>query len=139
MRKTFVPRKGYTFAGSDLSSIEPRLQAHRMATEFGDEIFAIMFRKGLDPYVEFASLLFDVPKEHCVESYYKKVKGTDKAVPPFRKLMKQLFLAEGYGQAFEQFYKSVQVYGITEEHAATAYKKFDEVLPGFKKDGRSDV
>ncbi|PFO23573.1 hypothetical protein CN964_29875 [Bacillus cereus] len=133
VRKTFVPRKGYTFAGSDLSSIEPRLQAHRMATEFGDEIFVIMFRKGLDPYVEFASLLFDVPKEHCVESYYKKVKGTDKAVPPFRKLMKQLFLAEGYGQAFEQFYKSVQVYGITEEHAATAYKKFDEVLPGFKQ------
>jgi DNA polymerase I len=133
VRKTFKPRKGYTFIGSDLKAIEPRLQAHRMAAEFGDYIFAEMFRKGLDPYVEFASILFDVPKEHCLESYYKAVKGTPQAVPPYRKIMKQLFLAEGYGQAFEQFYKSVQPFGISEEQALRAYQKFDEVLPGFKK------
>lgn len=133
VRKTFKPRKGYTFIGSDLSSIEPRLQAHRMATEFGDYIFVEMYRKGLDPYVEFASILFEVAKEICLESYYKTVKGTPEAVPPYRKIMKQLFLAIGYGQAFEQFYKSVAKYGISEEHAERAYKKFDEILPGFKK------
>src|SRR5690606_18663710 len=72
VRMTFVPRAGYTFVGSDLSSIEPRLQAHRMAIEFGDESFANMYRQGLDPYVEFASLLFDVPKELCLESAYKE-------------------------------------------------------------------
>jgi len=104
-----------------------------MATEFGDYSFAEMYRKGLDPYVEFAAILFEVAKEVCLEAYYKTVKGTPNAVPPYRKLMKQLFLAIGYGQAFEQFYKSVSAYGITEEHAQRAYKKFDEILPGFKK------
>lgn len=133
VRKTFKPRKGFVFLGSDLSSIEPRLQAHRMAAEFGDQIFADMFRKNLDPYVEFASILFDVYKEICVEAYYKSVKGTALSVPPYRKIMKQLFLAEGYGQAFDQFFKTVQPYGISEEQALRAYKKFDEVLPGFKK------
>jgi DNA polymerase-1 len=133
VRMMFIPPPGHVFMGSDLSAIEPRLQAHIMSVEFGDDIFAEIFRKGLDPYVEFASMLFDVPKEHCFEDYYKSVKGTSQAVPPYRKLMKQLFLAEGYGQAFEQFYKSVQPFGITEEHALRAYRKFDEVLPGFKR------
>lgn len=133
VRKTFKPREGCIFLGSDLSAIEPRIQAHRMAAEFGDHIFAEMFRKKLDPYVEFASILFEVPKEVCYEAYYKSVKGTPDAVPPYRKLMKQLFLAEGYGQAFEQFYKSVQPYGVSEEQARRAYAKFDEVLPGFKR------
>ncbi|MFL1672159.1 DNA polymerase [Paenibacillus dendritiformis] len=133
VRKTFKPPDGRIFLGSDLSAIEPRIQAHRMAAEFGDTIFAEMFRKKLDPYVEFASILFEVEKEVCLESYYKSVKGTPNAVPPYRKLMKQLFLAEGYGQAFEQFYKSVQPYGVSEEQARRAYAKFDEVLPGFKR------
>lgn len=133
VRMAFKPREGFTFIGSDLSSIEPRLQAHRMAAEFGDQVFADMFRKKLDPYVEFASILFDVPKELCLEETYKKLKGTPNEVPPYRKIMKQLFLAEGYGQGFEQFYKSVEPFGISEEQALKAYKKFDEVLPGFKK------
>ncbi|MCP1354623.1 DNA polymerase [Aneurinibacillus migulanus] len=131
IRRTFKPDPGCTFLGSDLKAIEPRVQAHIMVAEFGDEIFAEMFRKKLDPYIEFASILFEVPKEVCSEDYYKKVKGTSNAVPPYRKLMKQLFLAEGYGQAFEQFYKSVETYGVTREHAERAYRKFDEVLPGF--------
>ncbi|MCG7407732.1 DNA polymerase [Paenibacillus sp. ACRRX] len=133
VRRTFKPREGSVFLGSDLSAIEPRIQAHRMAAEFGDYVFAEMFRKKLDPYVEFASILFEVSKEVCYEAYYKSVKGTPNAVPPYRKLMKQLFLAEGYGQAFEQFYKSVQPYGVSEEQARRAYAKFDEVLPGFKR------
>lgn len=128
VRKCFIPPAGYTFIGSDLSSIEPRIQAHRMATEFGDETFAEMYRKGLDPYVEFASILFDAPREQCLESYAKEHGGI-----PYRKLMKQLFLAEGYGQAFEQFFKAVEVYGISREQAERAYKAFDEVLPGFKR------
>lgn len=133
VRNTFKPREGYLFIGSDLKAIEPRIQAHRMAAEFGDEIFAEMFRKQLDPYVEFASILFDVPREVCLEAYYKEMRGTPEAVPPYRDLMKTLFLAEGYGQAFEQFYKGVAPHGISEEHARRAYEKFDEVLPGFKR------
>ncbi|MGG1595973.1 DNA polymerase [Terribacillus saccharophilus] len=132
VRMMFEPPEGYTFIGSDLSSIEPRIQAHRMATEFGDEIFAEMYRKGLDPYVEFAAILFDVPKEYCTEAYYKSVKGTPNAVPAYRKAMKQMFLAIGYGQAFDMFYKGVIPFGIGEEQAKIAYDKFDEILPGFK-------
>lgn len=131
VRMTFKPPTDHTFIASDLSSIEPRIQAHRMATEFGDEIFADMYRKGLDPYVEFASILFEVPTEHCTESYYKSVKGTSQQVPEFRKAMKQAFLARGYGQAKDMFYKGVIPYGVTEEQAYYAYDKFDEVLPGF--------
>ncbi|WP_244513518.1 DNA polymerase [Oceanobacillus limi] len=132
VRMAFEPPKYHTFFGSDLSSIEPRIQAHRMATEFDDEIFAEMYRKGLDPYVEFAAILFDVPKEVCTEAYYKSVKGTDKAVPAYRKAMKQMFLAIGYGQAFDMFYKGVIPFGVGEEQAQVAYDKFDEILPGFK-------
>ncbi|SER88206.1 DNA polymerase-1 [Psychrobacillus sp. OK032] len=131
VRMAFKPPKDHTFLGSDLSSIEPRIQAHRMATEFGDEIFADMYRKGLDPYVEFAAILFEVPAEHCTESYYKSVKGTPQQVPDFRKAMKQAFLARGYGQAKDMFYKGVIPHGVTEEQAYYAYDKFDEVLPGF--------
>lgn len=128
VRKCFIPPKGYTFIGSDLSSIEPRIQAHRMATEFGDESFAEMYRKGLDPYVEFASILFGVPREQCTEEYTKKHGGI-----PYRTIMKQLFLAIGYGQGFDQFYKTIETYGISEEQARKAYDMFDEVLPGFRR------
>jgi DNA polymerase I len=103
-----------------------------MATEFNDEIFAEMYRKGLDPYVEFAAILFEVPKEICTEKYYKSVKGTTDEVPAYRKAMKQMFLAIGYGQAFDMFYKGVIPFGIDEKQALVAYKKFDEILPGFK-------
>lgn len=132
VRMAFRPPEGYTFIGSDLSSIEPRIQAHRMAMEFGDEIFADMYRRGLDPYVEFAAILFNVPQEICTEAYYKSVKGTPDAVPAYRKAMKQMFLAIGYGQAFDMFYKGVIPFGISEEQAKVAYGKFDEILPGFK-------
>lgn len=132
VRMAFEPPKNHLFLGSDLSSIEPRIQAHRMATEFGDEIFAEMYRKGLDPYVEFAAILFDVPQEVCTEAYYKSVRGTKDSVPAYRKAMKQMFLAIGYGQAFDMFYKGVIPFGIGEEQAKVAYDKFDEILPGFK-------
>nr|WP_285858413.1 DNA polymerase [Bacillus safensis] len=132
VRMAFKPPEGCTFIGSDLSSIEPRIQAHRMATEFNDEIFADMYRRGLDPYVEFASILFDVPREICTEDYYKSVKGTDDVVPAYRKAMKQMFLAIGYGQAFDMFYKGVIPFGIGKDQALVAYEKFDEILPGFK-------
>ncbi|AYV74291.1 DNA polymerase [Bacillus sp. PK3-056] len=132
VRMAFKPPANHTFIGSDLSSIEPRIQAHRMATEFGDEIFAEMYRKGLDPYVEFAAILFEVPQEVCTEKYYKSVKGTADEVPAYRKAMKQMFLAIGYGQAFDMFYKGVMPFGISEEQAHVAYNKFDEILPGYK-------
>lgn len=132
VRMAFKPPVGHTFLGSDLSSIEPRIQAHRMATEFGDEIFAEFYRKGLDPYVEFAAILFEVPQEFCTERYYKTVKGTADEVPAYRKAMKQMFLAIGYGQAFDMFYKGVIPFGIDEAQALVAYRKFDEILPGFK-------
>lgn len=132
VRMAFKPPVGHTFIGSDLSSIEPRIQAHRMATEFGDEIFAEMYRKGLDPYVEFSAILFEVSRDICTEKYYKTVKGTADEVPAYRKAMKQMFLAIGYGQAFDMFYKGVIPFGISEEQALVAYKKFDEILPGFK-------
>lgn len=133
VRKCFIPKQGYTFIGSDLSSIEPRIQAHRMAKEFNDDKFAEMYQRGLDPYVEFASILFEVPREICLEDYYRSVKDTEKAVIPYRKIMKQLFLAIGYGQAFDQFYKSVHKHGIGEVQALRAFNKFDEILPGFKQ------
>jgi len=131
VRMAFKPPENHTFIGSDLSSIEPRIQAHRMEVEFTDSIFAEMYRKGLDPYVEFAAILFEVPREVCVESYYKSVKGTADEVPAYRKAMKQAFLARGYGQAKDMFYKGVIPYNVTEEQAYYAYDKFDEVLPGF--------
>jgi DNA polymerase-1 len=131
VRRAFKPPAGHKFLGSDLSSIEPRIQAHRMATEFNDEKFAEMYRQGLDPYVEFAAILFDIPTDVCTESYYKSVKGTANEVPEYRKAMKQMFLAIGYGQAFDMFYKGVIPYGIGEEQARIAYDKFDEILPGF--------
>ncbi|WP_178023055.1 DNA polymerase [uncultured Paenibacillus sp.] len=127
VRMMFVPPPGHTFIGSDLSSIEPRLQAHIMETEHGDPTFADMYRKGLDPYVEFASMMFDVPRELCVESAYK----AGLTPIPYRRLTKDMFLAKGYGQAEEQFVKTAVKRGITEEAARRAYAKFDEILPGF--------
>ncbi|WP_235850515.1 DNA polymerase, partial [Niallia circulans] len=44
----------------------------------------------------------------------------------------QMFLAIGYGQAFDMFYKGVIPFGISEEQAHVAYNKFDEILPGYK-------
>lgn len=129
VRKTFKPRAGYTFLGSDLSSIEPRLQAHRMATEFGDDMFAEMFRKGLDPYIEFASMMFDVDRALCSEKAYR-----ERLINvPYRKLTKDMFLAKGYGQAEDQFIKTAVKRGITEEAAKAGYAKFDVILPGFSK------
>jgi len=132
VRKAFEPPNGYTFLGSDLSSIEPRIQAHRMETEFGDSSFAEFYRQGKDPYVEFAAILFGVPTEVCTEDYYRSVKGTKDEVPAYRSAMKQMFLAIGYGQAFDMFYKGVISYGIDELQAKVAFDKFDEILPGFK-------
>ncbi|MBE3649154.1 DNA polymerase [Paenibacillus polymyxa] len=127
VRTMFIPPPGHTFLGSDLSSIEPRLQAHIMAVEHGDEIFAEMYRKGLDPYVEFASIMFEVERELCFEKAYK-----DGLTPiPYRKLTKDMFLAKGYGQAEDQFVKTAVKRGITEESGKRAYAKFDEILPGF--------
>lgn len=127
VRKSFIPRKGWAFIGSDLSSIEPRIQAHIMVIEFADHIFADMYRKGLDPYIEFASLMFDVDKELCAEKAYK-----DGLVSiPYRKLTKDMFLAKGYGQAEGQFVKTAVGRGVDEESAKAAYRKFDEILPGF--------
>jgi len=88
-----------------------------------------MYRQGLDPYVEFASLLFDVPKELCLESAYKE----GRVNIPYRKLVKDMFLAKGYGQAEEQFVKTAVSRGVSEEAAKKAYRKFDELLPGFRK------
>ncbi|AHM66906.1 hypothetical protein PPSQR21_032670 [Paenibacillus polymyxa SQR-21] len=127
VRTMFIPPPGHTFLGSDLSSIEPRLQAHIMAVEHGDEIFAEMYRKGLDPYVEFASIMFEVDRELCFEKAYKA--GLTSI--PYRKLTKDMFLAKGYGQAEDQFVKTAVKRGITEESAKRAYAKFDEILPGF--------
>lgn len=127
VRMMFTPPPGHRFLGSDLSSIEPRLQAHKMATEHGDEIFAEMYRKGLDPYVEFASIMFKVDRELCFEKAYK-AGLTD---IPYRKLTKDMFLAKGYGQAEDQFVKTAVKRGITEASGKSAYAKFDEILPGF--------
>ncbi|UNL92809.1 hypothetical protein CPY53_04210 [Paenibacillus polymyxa] len=127
VRTMFIPPPGHTFLGSDLSSIEPRLQAHIMAVEHGDEIFAEMYRKGLDPYVEFASIMFEVDRELCFEKAYKA--GLTSI--PYRKLTKDMFLAKGYGQAEDQFVKTAVKRGITEESGKRAYAKFDEILPGF--------
>jgi DNA polymerase-1 len=129
VRKTFKPRKGFIFVGSDLSSIEPRLQSHRLVVEFNDHIFAEMFRKGLDPYVEFASMMFDVERALCVEKAYKE--GLINI--PYRKLTKDMFLAKGYGQAEDQFIKTATKRGVSEDSARKAYAKFDEILPGFKQ------
>lgn len=127
VRMTFKPPAGHTFLGSDLSSIEPRLQAHKMAVEHGDEIFADMYRKGLDPYVEFASIMFEVDRDLCFEKAYKNGLTT----VPYRKLTKDMFLAKGYGQAEDQFVKTAVKRGVTPEQAKSAYGKFDEILPGF--------
>ncbi|WP_068616516.1 DNA polymerase [Paenibacillus tuaregi] len=127
VRTMFIPPSGRLFLGSDLSSIEPRLQAHKMETEHGDPTFADMYRAGLDPYVEFASMMFDVPRELCFESAYKA--GLTSI--PYRKLTKDMFLAKGYGQAEDQFVKTAVKRGVTEEQAKRAYAKFDEILPGF--------
>ncbi|WP_317889417.1 DNA polymerase [Paenibacillus sp. UASWS1643] len=127
VRMTFKPPPGHTFLGSDLSSIEPRLQAHIMAVEHSDDIFADMYRKGLDPYVEFASIMFEVDRDLCFEKAYKNGLTT----VPYRKLTKDMFLAKGYGQAEDQFVKTAIKRGITTEQGKRAYAKFDEILPGF--------
>lgn len=127
VRTMFIPPAGHVFLGSDLSSIEPRLQAHKMAVEFGDEIFADMYRRGLDPYIEFAAILFDVERALCFEKAYKD----GLTAIPYRKLTKDMFLAKGYGQAEEQFVKVAVKRGVPEASAKRAYTKFDEILPGF--------
>ncbi|MHA7962835.1 DNA polymerase [Paenibacillus sp. CAU 1782] len=123
VRNQFVPRKGFTFVGADLGSIEPRIQSHIMYTEYGDNSFRQIFIDRKDLYTTMAMQTFGFEEKYCVDKAYDST-GTFKP----RSVMKTGVLAKSYGQTPEAFSKKMNV---TAEVAHFFFESFDAAFPSF--------
>lgn len=123
VRNCFVPRPGFTFLGADLSQIEPRIMAHIMYTQYGDNSMRQIFVEGVDLYTTMAMMTFDLPQEYCVDKAYDP---THTFQP--RKMMKTGQLAKSYGQTPKAFAKKM---GVTEDVAHEFFERFDKSFPSF--------
>lgn len=123
IRNCFVPAPGHVFIGADLSSIEPRIQAHIMYTQYGDNSFRQIFVEERDLYVEAAISSFGYPREYCVDGAYDPT-GTFKP----RSLAKTGVLAKSYGQTPQAFAKKM---GVSIDVAEDFFANFDRSFPSF--------
>ena len=123
VRKSFKPKKGWIFTASDLSQIEPRIQAHIMWTRYGDNSLRQIFLDKKDLYTTMAMLVFGLEEKYCVDKSYDP---TGSFSP--RKLMKQGVLAKSYGQTPKAFAQNMNV---SLEVAEMFFKEFDNSFPSF--------
>lgn len=123
VRNCFVPRPGFTFVGADLGQIEPRIMAHIMYTQYGDNSMRQIFVDGVDLYTTMATMVFGLDEEYCVDKAYDP---THTFQP--RKMMKTGQLAKSYGQTPEAFAKKM---GVTKDVAHEFFERFDESFPSF--------
>jgi len=125
VRNQFVPRAGYTFVGADLGQIEPRIMAHIMYVEYGDNSMRQIFVDGTDLYTSMAMMTFGLDEEYCVDKAYDPT-GTFKP----RAMMKTGQLAVSYDQSPRSFAKKM---GVTDDVAAMFFENFDRTFPSFRQ------
>ena len=94
IRGMLIADDGMELAVADYSSIEAR----GVQWLAGDEDALDIFRKGLDPYIDMASHIYNVP--------YNKVTKSQRAVG------KQAILGLGYGMGWKKFQMTCAKYGI---------------------------
>jgi DNA polymerase-1 len=124
VRNCFIPRKGYTFLGADLSQVEPRIMSHIMYTKYDDNSLRQIFVNGTDLYTTMAVRTFSLAEEYCVDKAYDP-SGTYKP----RALMKTGVLAVAYDQSPSSFAKKMNV---TDDVAAMFFDNFDVSFPSFR-------
>lgn len=122
VRMAFVPAPGNVFVGADLSQIEPRVIAHILYTEFGDDSMKRIYDEGVDLYTTMAMQTFDLPRENCVD---KAMDPTNSFEP--RRLMKTGVLAYLYGQSPKAFARKMSV---DDEVAAKFFDGMTKAFPG---------
>src|SRR5690606_7038863 len=124
VRNQFVPAPGYTFVGADLDQIEPRIMAHLMYKEYGDNSMRQIFLDGVDLYTTMAMMTFNLPEEYCVDKAYDPT-GTFKP----RAMMKTGQLAVSFDQSPRSFANKMNV---TDDVASMFFENFDRTFPSFK-------
>lgn len=124
VRNQFIPRPGFTFVGADLGQIEPRIMAHIMYTQYGDNSMRQIFVDGVDLYTTMAMMTFGLAEEHCVDKAYDPT-GTFQP----RKMMKTGQLAVSYDQSLKSFAKKMNV---TDDVANMFFENFERTFPSFK-------
>ena len=110
------------FVSSDLSQIEPRIIAHILFTQFGDNGMRQLYLDGRDLYTEMAMFTFGFEREYCVDGAYSP-DGTFKP----RKLMKEGVLAFLYGQSAKAFGSRM---GVSPDVAAAFFAGMIAAYPG---------
>lgn len=146
IRRCFIPAPGFLFIGADLSQIEPRLMAHRMYTEYGDNSLRQIYIDEKDLYTQMAVLAFNLPELYCTDKgWYDPKSGrggikrekTDPEYEPVpdtafypRKLMKGGVLAVSYQQKKERFAENM---GVSMEVADLFFENFNRSFPSFSQ------
>ncbi|MBA4542934.1 hypothetical protein H1164_08465 [Thermoactinomyces daqus] len=144
VRKCFIPPEGYVIIGADLSSIEPRIQAEILWTEYQDDSMIKAYWNDEDPYVDVALIVFkflypELKREWCQDKCWfdpvSRDGGTKKDEKPAtafepRKLAKQGMLAVAYRQSAKGFAESM---GVPIEVGEHFIKKFNELYPKFEQ------
>ncbi|MGE7271397.1 DNA polymerase [Brevibacillus panacihumi] len=125
VRMCFVPRQGFVFIGADLGQIEPRIMAHIMYSQYGDNSMRQIFVEGVDLYTTMAMMTFNLAEEYCVD---KAVDPTGRFKP--RALMKTGVLAVSYDQSPQSFAKKMDV---TMDVAEFFFENFNRTFPSFKR------
>jgi DNA polymerase I len=125
VRNQFIPRPGFTFIGADLGQIEPRIMAHIMYTQYGDNSMRQIFVDGVDLYTTMAMMTFGLAEEYCVDKAYDPT-GTFQP----RKMMKTGQLAVSYDQSPKAFAKKMNV---TDDVAHMFFENFERTFPSFKQ------
>jgi DNA polymerase-1 len=125
VRNAFIPPPGYVFIGSDLGQIEPRIQAHIMYTEYGDNSMRQIFVDGVDLYTTMAVKTFNLAEEYCVDKAYDPT-GTFQP----RKMMKTGVLAVSYDQSPRSFSQKMNV---TTDVSEMFFENFDKQFPSFRQ------
>jgi len=123
VRMAFRPPDGWYFIGSDLGQIEPRIQAHIMYTQYGDNSMRQIFVDEVDLYTTMAQMVFGLAEEYCLDKAYDPT-GTFQP----RKMMKTGVLAKSYGQKPQAFARKM---GVSIDVAEHFFTEFDRQFPSF--------
>jgi DNA polymerase len=115
VRGMITADKGHELFMADFAAIEARI----VAWIGGQEDLLDLFRKGQDPYVKMASLIFNIDEKVLLA----KVKQKDPTAMNMRQLGKTAVLGCGFGMGHKKFFEQCvanRVKGITPELAVRA-------------------
>lgn len=125
IREGFLPDDGWVFVGADESQIEPRVIAHILYTQYGDDSMKRLYDGGADLYTTMAMQTFGLEREYCVDKSYDPT-GTFQP----RKVMKTGLLAALYGQSPKSF---ARVVNVSEDVAKAFFDGLNKSFPGLKR------